>query len=311
MQSKIVILGTGGTIAGTAASPHDAIGYTAATLSIEALVAAVPALAGASIECEQVAQIDSKDMDFATWQRLAQRAAFHLARSDVAGVVVTHGTDTLEETAYFLHRVLAPAKPLVLTAAMRPATSREADGPQNLIDAVTLAQTVGVQGVCVVVAGSVFHPVGLRKAHTHRIVAFDGGDGGPVAHIEQGSLRRVREWPQGNALGLDAISRDPQTWPRVEIVLNHAGADGRIVDALLAQGLDGLVLAGTGNGRSSTALTCAALSAQTAGVSVVRASRCANGSVVAAPGDTLRAVGDELSAAQARVALLLELLARG
>ncbi len=141
MQAKIVILGTGGTIAGTAASPADAIGYTAAQLGVAQLVAGVPALAGLPLESEQVAQLDSKDMDFATWQRLAQRVAAHLARDEVQGVVITHGTDTLEETAYFLHRVLAPAKPVVLTAAMRPATSLQADGPQNLLDAVTLARS--------------------------------------------------------------------------------------------------------------------------------------------------------------------------
>ena len=123
MQSKIVILGTGGTIAGTAARADDAIGYTAAQIDVAQLVAAVPHLAGFPIECEQVAQIDSKDMDHATWQRLARRCAHHLARDAVTGVVVTHGTDTLEETAYFLHRVLGSAKPLVLTAAMRPATT--------------------------------------------------------------------------------------------------------------------------------------------------------------------------------------------
>ena len=311
MQSTIVILGTGGTIAGTAASAGDAVGYTAAQIGVAQLVEAVPALAAWPIECEQLAQIDSKDMDHATWQRLAQRCAHHLARAEVTGVVVTHGTDTLEETAYFLHRVLAPAKPLVLTAAMRPATSLQADGPQNLFDAVSVVQADGARGVCAVLAGSVFHPVGLRKVHTHRLDAFDAGDAGPIARIEQGVVRRFRDWPQGAALGLDAIARDPQAWPRVEIALNHAGADGRMVDALHAQGLDGLVLAGTGNGGLSEALARAAMRAQTAGVSVVRASRCGNGHVIAAPDDTLRAVGDELSAAQARVALLLELLARG
>ena len=308
MQPKIVILGTGGTIAGTAASPTDAIGYTAAQLGVDQLVAAVPALAGLAIESEQVAQLDSKDMDFATWQRLAQRVAAHLARDEVQGVVITHGTDTLEETAYFLHRVLAPAKPVVLTAAMRPATSLEADGPRNLLDAVTLARSGAVNGVSVVLAGSVFHAIGLRKVHTHRLDTFAGGEAGPLARIEGGQVLRLRDAPAARALGLAAIARDPRAWPRVEIVFNHAGADGRVVDALLAQRLDGLVIAGTGNGSLGEALRHAVLRAQAAGVRVLRASRCSIGPVVAANAvDALPPSGD-LGAAQARVELLLQLL---
>jgi L-asparaginase/Glu-tRNA(Gln) amidotransferase subunit D len=116
--SRVVVLGTGGTIAGTSADAADSVGYTAAQLGIAQLLATVPGGSALPWEAEQVAQLDSKDMDFATWQRLAARCAHHLARDEVAGVVVTHGTDTLDETAYFLHRVLAPAKPLVLTAAI-------------------------------------------------------------------------------------------------------------------------------------------------------------------------------------------------
>ncbi|MBT9527770.1 MAG: asparaginase, partial [Rhizobacter sp.] len=150
MQNIIVVLGTGGTIAGTSAVAGDNIGYTAAQIGVSQLVQAIPALSSVPLECEQVAQIDSKDMGFAIWRTLALRAAHHLARPEVTGVVVTHGTDTLEETAYFLQRVLEPAKPLVMTAAMRPATSPQADGPQNLLDAVRVAGHLGVQGVVAV-----------------------------------------------------------------------------------------------------------------------------------------------------------------
>ncbi|HEX7639810.1 MAG TPA: asparaginase, partial [Burkholderiaceae bacterium] len=112
-EPLVVLLATGGTIAGSAATASDTTGYRAGALGVEALVAAVPALAGRRLEAETVAAIDSKDMDAATWQRLARRVAHHLARPEVAGVVVTHGTDTLEETAWFLQRVLAPDKPVV------------------------------------------------------------------------------------------------------------------------------------------------------------------------------------------------------
>ena len=311
MQAKIVILGTGGTIAGTAASPADAIGYTAAQLGVAQLVAGVPALAGLPLESEQVAQLDSKDMDFATWQRLAQRVAAHLARDEVQGVVITHGTDTLEETAYFLHRVLAPAKPVVLTAAMRPATSLQADGPQNLLDAVTLARSGAIHGVCVVLASSVFHAVGLRKVDTHRVDTFAGGEAGPLARIEGAQVSRLRNAPAARALGLALIARDPRAWPRVEIVLNHAGADGRVVDALLAQGIEGLVVAGTGNGSLGASLRQAVLRAHAAGVRVLRASRCSCGPVVAADASDPLPPSGELGAPQARVELLLQLLEAG
>jgi L-asparaginase len=308
MASKVVILGTGGTIAGTAASATDALGYAAAQLGVAQLVAAVPALADADLDCEQVAQLDSKDMDFAAWQRLAARCAHHLDRADVAGVVVTHGTDTLEETAYFLHRVLGPHKPLVLTAAMRPATSLQADGPGNLCDAVTLARQASAHGVLVALAGRVWSGAEVRKVHTHRLDAFDAGDAGPLAAIEDGAVRWWRAVPAVRALGLAHVARDAASWPRVEIVLNHAGADGRLVDALVATGVQGIVAAGTGNGTLHHSLEAALLRAQAQGVRVLRASRCAAGPVLGAA--ALPSAGP-LSAVQARVALLLDLLSAG
>jgi len=314
MQSPkplVVILGTGGTIAGSAASRTDTTGYTAGAVGVETLVAGVPELAAHRLEAESVAAIDSKDMDFGTWQRLASRVAFHAARADVAGIVVTHGTDTVEETAYFLHRVLAPLKPVVLTAAMRPSTALSPDGPANLLDAVTLAQEQGARGVMLAFGGAVWHPVGLRKVHTLRTSAFEGSDCGPIARMEGGALRRFRAWPEGDALGLGRIAAPAGDWPRVEIVLNHAGADGRLVDAAVDAGARGLVVAGTGHGSISGPMEDALVRARERGVRVRRASRCAFGPVLPRPsseGDADdESVGD-LSAVQARVALMLELM---
>jgi len=310
MQSPmplVVILATGGTIAGTAGSATDTTGYRAGALGADALVAAVPALADHRLETESVAALDSKDMDHATWQRLARRVQSQLARPEVAGVVVTHGTDTVEETAYFLHRVLAPAKPVVLTAAMRPATALSPDGPANLLDAVVVAQAPGARGVLFVFGGAAWHPVGLRKVHTLRTAAFEGGDAGPVARLEGGVLRPFRAWPAGEALGLGRIAADAAHWPAVDIVLNHAGADGRLVDAAVAAGARGLVVAGTGHGSVSTRIEAALARARDAGVRVRRASRCAFGPVLGKGGPDPEAAG-ELSAVQARVDLLLELL---
>jgi L-asparaginase len=311
MPSTIVILGTGGTIAGTAADPSDNVGYTAAQRSVADLLAAVPALQGQAIESEQVAQVDSKDMDHAIWQRLAQRAAHHLARPEVAGVVVTHGTDTLEETAWFLHRVLAPAKPLVLTAAMRPATALGADGPQNLLDAVHVAREPGARGVVVVLAGSVHGAPDVRKVHPYRTDAFDSGDAGALARVEEGRLRVLRTWPSGDALGLGAVAADATGWPWVAVVPSHAGARGEVVEALVAAGVRGLVVAGTGNGSIHHALETALKRAVAAGVPVRCGTRCTQGVIVGASGgksDDGLPVAATATPWQARIDLMLELM---
>lgn len=311
--NKVVVLATGGTIAGRAGSPTDNVGYKAGEVGVAELLAAVPALSAWQIEAEQVAQLDSKDMDVLCWRQLARRAHHHLQRSDVAGLVITHGTDTLEETAWFLHRVLAPGKPVVLTAAMRPASSLQADGPQNLLDAVTVASAADARGVVAVLAGRVIAAQDLRKLHTSRIDAFDGGDAGPIACLEQGALRRFRDWPEGASLGLEVIESEPESWPWVAVVANHQGSDGREVEALVAAGAQGLVVAGTGNGTLSQGLEAALIRAQGAGVPVRRTSRCALGAVIEPPVEANRSVlrsYGALSPWQTRVELMLELLAR-
>ena len=309
LSSKIVVLGTGGTIAGTAPSAADATAYMAAQIGIEGLVGAIAALRSVSIETEQVAQLDSKDMDHATWLRLAQRVAHHLARADVAGVVVTHGTDTMEETAYFLHRVLGPTKPVVLTGAMRPATSMQADGPQNLVDAVAVAAIPGARGVVVVFAGQVFHGGEVRKVHPFRLDAFDSGDAGPIACMAESAVRRFRAWPEGAPIGVEALPADASKWPAVAIVVSHAGADGAVVRALCGGGVRGIVVAATGNGTVHRELEAAVIEAQALGVRVVLASRCVLGHIVGRNGATLQHA-PELTPVTARVELMLSLLAR-
>ena len=308
---KIVVLGTGGTIAGTAPEAHDNIGYTAAQVGIAELLGSIAALKKLPVVAEQVAQIDSKDMGPDTWIQLALRCAHWLAQADVAGIVITHGTDTLEETAFFLQTVLAPAKPVVLTCAMRPATAVTPDGPQNVLDAVAVASATGARGVVAVCAGTIHAALDVAKQHTYRLDAFSSGDAGPVGYVEEGKLRLLRGWPEAGprdvAPSLQAMGGAKQ-WPRVEIVTSHAGATGRIVDALLAQGVDGLVVAATGNGTLHGELEAALLKAQAAGVKVVRATRCAQGRVIERTGDPLPGAGS-LSPVKARIALMLELLA--
>jgi L-asparaginase len=228
----------------------------------------------------------------------------------VQGVVVTHGTDTLEETAYFLHRVLAPTKPVVMTAAMRPATALLADGPQNLLDAVTLARQATWCGVHAVLGARVFAAVDLRKRHGWHIEAFGAGDAGVLGLVQDGVVRRFRDLqpvpphPAGAML-----PADPRDWPAVDIVASHAGARGATLDALVAAGARGLVLAGTGNGSVHRSLEQAAQRARAAGVAVVRASRCLDGGVFGAPAGALPSYG-ALTPWQARIELMLDLMLR-
>ncbi|MFT3955896.1 MAG: asparaginase [Piscinibacter sp.] len=301
----VAVLATGGTIAGTAADPGDNIGYTAAQLGVRALVDAVPALREVPLITEQIAQLDSKDMEFAVWAVLARRVAELLARDEIAGVVITHGTDTLEETAYALQRLLAPIKPVVLAAAMRPATALLRDGPQNLLDAVTLVHESGARGVMAVLAGTAHSALDLRKVHSYRVDAFGSGDAGPLGYLEEGRLRRLRDWPAGEALGLDLVEKGG--WPWVEIITSHAGARADGVRALVAAGVKGIVVAGTGNGSLHHALEAALAEAQGAGVTVWRSTRCLNGPVQMKTGDGLPAAGT-LTPVQARIELMLQLM---
>jgi L-asparaginase len=320
---KIVVLGTGGTIAGTAASAADNIGYSAAQVSVADLLANVPGMAevlqGDVLLAEQVAQVDSKDMSFAIWTTLAQRVQHHLAQADVCGVVITHGTDTLEETAFFLHAVLPAAlqlhKPVVLTCAMRPASSLSPDGPQNVLDAVALARTPGACGVMAVCAGVVHGALAVQKVHVYQPDAFSSGDSGPLGYMEEGRLRLVKAWPQTLShratISLEKLA-GLKAWPRVEIVMNYAGGSAGVVDALLqplagVPPLQGLVVAGTGNGTLHVDLIAALRRADLAGVKVVRASRCGEGRVLPVAGSKF-ADSQGLSPVKARVALMLEMI---
>ena len=305
--SVVVVIGTGGTIAGTAARPQSHTDYRAGALSASELIAAVPALAGQALESESLAQIDSGDMDHATWLRLARALRRQLARAEVAAVVITHGTDTLEETALFLHLTVRADKPVVLTAAMRPATAPSPDGPQNLVDAVTVARHAGARGVLAVVGGVVHGATDLRKVHGYRVDAFSSGDGGPLALLQDGFVRQLRAWPEAAPAYAAALDVDSSAWPVVDIVTSHAGARAATLDALVAAGARGIVVAGTGNGGVHAQLLAAARRAEQQGVRVVRASRCITGGVVGMPAGALPSAGG-LTPAQARVQLMLELL---
>jgi L-asparaginase len=309
MQNKVVILGTGGTIAGVAPEGAADLAYQAAQLSVDALVQAVPELSDVPLETEQVAQVDSKDMTHAIWQTLAQRVMHHLTRDDVSGIVITHGTDTMEETAYLLHRVLAPNKPVVLTGAMRPASSRQSDGPDNLVAAVTVAQEPGAHGVLVVMAGTVHGAADVRKAHAHKLDAFSSGDVGPLGRLEDGALRRLRAWPSGEAMGVAVLDADAASWPAVEILTSHAGSSATLVDALARAGTKGIVIAATGNGTVHEAIEQGVHRAAWSGMVVLRATRCGDGAILDVDnGKGVWPSAGALTPAKARVELMLRLM---
>lgn len=331
---RLLVLGTGGTIAGRAATPGDRFGYVAGQVAVADLLQGIPVPEGATVQAEQLANIDSKDMDPTVWKALLHRVSVALADAAVDGIVITHGTDTLEETAFLLQLLLAPRKPVVLTCAMRPATALVPDGPQNLADALRVAAEPGAAGVLMAAAGEVHEGWRVQKVHTHRLNAFDSGDAGPVAEVVAGGVRRFRPWPEpdvarqgwplspaaGGGAGWPDVTSvcAAAHWPRVDIALSHGGADGQAVaDALAAsralpvhdpRRLRGLVVAGTGGGTLNRSLEGALDAAQGAGVWVWRTTRCAYGQARAGEEGTWPPVAPQ-SATKARLALQMALLA--
>ena len=338
-MARIVVLATGGTIAGQAAHAGDGVAYQAAQIGVEDLLRTIPgvqdALGTHTLLGEQVAQVNSKDMDFAIWQALALRCAHWLEQPDVRALVLTHGTDTLEETAFFLQLALTEApgsaawrdKPVVLTCAMRPATARLSDGPQNMADALALACSEQARGVMMVEAGQVHAADAVQKIHPYRLNAFSSGDAGPLAHMEEGQVRWLRPptgWPQPALAGLWPALHDvpPAHWPWVEVLHTHAGADARGLHALIQAGVHGVVLAATGNASLHHILESAVHAAPTEGLRVVQAPRCTASAVVRSPASAPDPVpliwystGPNLAplalpVSKARVWLLLQLLAQ-
>jgi L-asparaginase len=308
-QKSLVLLGTGGTIAGAAPDASQPQRYTAGQLPVHTLLANVPLPPGCSVVTEQLAQIDSKDMDLSVWQLLLRRCQHWLAQPQVQGLVITHGTDTLEETAWLLQALLAPARPLVLTGAMRPATAVDADGPGNLRDALQVAATPGATGVLVVCAGRILGAQDVQKVHSWRLDAYTSGDAGDIGRLRAGQVQCSRPWPQPATPAAGLLQRvlAASALPWVEIVFSHAAARGEAVDAWVEQGVQGVVVAGTGAGTVHQQLRAALQRAQARGVRVWRTTRCALGGVLPDVDDGLPTV--DLPPVKARLALMLELLA--
>ncbi len=309
---RIRVLATGGTIAG--AQTVGSRGYQAAAFSIEALVSAVPQLATlARLEVEQVAAIGSQDMDEAVWLKLAARTAAALAEPDIAAVVITHGTDTMEETGYFLNLVVPSAKPVVLVGAMRPATEMSADGPMNLYNAVAVAahpETAG-RGVLVVANDEIHFAREVAKTNTTQVGTFKATHRGLAGLVHAGRLHLYAPPVRSHTAQSEFAGALPAALPRVDIVYAHAGMGRELVDAAVRAGARGLVVAGVGDGNLHANALAACAAAARAGVAVVRSSRTGGGVIernIEIPDDELGFIAaDELNPQKARVLLMLGL----
>lgn len=311
----IAVLATGGTIAGAQADTASHA-YRAGALAVEQLLDAVPGLAQlADIQAEQVASVGSQNMTHAVWAKLAQRIESLCQDPAVDGIVVTHGTDTLEETAYFLSLVIRHDKPLVLVGAMRPATAPGADGPANLFHAVALAgcEAARGRGPLVVMNEDIHYAREVQKVACAGVNAFASPNRGR-AGVMRGAHAQFfsrNETVYGTASEFSIEMLNAVVWPRVDVV--HAGVDmGSDVIDFLATKAQGLVLAGVGDGNATDVAMQALQRAAAQGVAVVRATRAGSGRVgrsVEVDDDAAGFIAaGELSPQKARILLMLGLL---
>jgi L-asparaginase len=312
---RIKVLATGGTIAGAQSTQADA-GYKSGTFSVDDLIKAVPQLKNiAEMSGEQVANIGSQTMNHEVWFKLAGRVNEVLKSDDVDGVVITHGTDTMEETAYFLSLVVKSDKPVVLVGSMRPATAISADGPINLYNGVALAGSAEAKGrgPLVVLNDTIHYAREAQKMHTTHADTFDSPNRGIAGVMNTGkatfySAITTRHTTKSE-FSVDGLTAG--NLPLVTIVYSYANLGGLVIDAMVEKGVKGIVLAGVGDGNTTDAALEALERAAKKGVAVVRCSRTGSGLVdrnVEVNDDKLGFIaGMELSAQKARILLMLGL----
>jgi len=312
---KIKVLATGGTIAGAQKTQADA-GYKSGAFSVDDLIQAVPQLKNiAEMSGEQVANIGSQTMNHEVWLKLAARVNEVLKSDDVDGVVITHGTDTMEETDYFLSLVVKSDKPVVLVGSMRPATAISADGPINLYNGVALAGSPEAKGrgPLVVLNDTIHYAREAQKMHTTHMDTFDSPNRGIAGVMNTGkatfySYIATRHTTKSE-FSIDGLT--VENLPLVTIAYSYANFGGLVIDAMVEKGVKGIVLAGVGDGNTTDAALAALERAAKKGVAVVRCSRTGSGLVdrnVEINDDKLGFIaGMELSAQKARILLMLGL----
>jgi L-asparaginase len=310
----VVVLATGGTIAGAAASDVQAK-YTSGQVGVEQLLAAVPqAKTLATLRGEQIANIGSQDMNDEVWLKLARRVNELAAMPEVSGIVITHGTDTIEETAYFLNLVVKTKKPVVMTAAMRPSTALSADGPLNFFNAVAVAadKDAAGRGVLVVVNDWIHGASSLTKTSTTAVQTFLSPLSGLIGTVTYSDVEFYRLPVGRHTTESDFSLEGVTTLPRVDIIMAHENMDGALIDAAVGAGAKGIVVAGVGNGNMTAAAVNALAKHSKAGIVCVRASRVTTGRVgrnVELDDDKLGLVAAlDLNPQKARVLLRLALL---
>lgn len=308
---NVRVLATGGTIAGSA--PASSSDYRAGVVPIGDILSTVPGLSDiASVSAEQVANVGSYDMDEALWLKLLNRVQAALSDPQISGVVITHGTDTLEETAYFLSLVLPSSKPVVLVGSMRPSTAVSADGPQNLLDAVRVASAEAAhdRGVMVVMNDTIFDPMSVTKVDVRRVNAFAAPGRGPIGQVlKDRPIFFTSSTDRGTAFTIST-----ERLPQVTIVYAYAGISGDEIRRA-AKDARGLVIAGVGAGGFSAEARKAVQELTANGIPVVRTARQGIGDVWRSEvGDLSDAVsrtiaGRELTPPKARILLMLALQA--
>ena len=312
-KPKVVVLATGGTIAGAQAEGQDA-GYKSGSFQVEDLIKAVPRLTElAEMSGEQIVNIGSQDMNNEVWLKLARRVNEVLAQPDVAAAIITHGTDTMEETGYFLSLVTRSSKPVVLVGSMRPATATGADGPANLYNAVAAAVHPGAKGrgVLLVINDEIHYARELTKTNTTQLDTFKSPNRGKAGMTNAGRVY----WYDALATKHTAASRfnvdSLKELPRVDIFYAYANAGREYVDQCVALGCKGIVLAGVGDGNATQAMVAGLQDAMRKGVAVVRSSRTNSGITdrnVELNDDELGSIASmELNPQKARVLLMLGL----
>jgi L-asparaginase len=281
-KPAIRILATGGTIAGAQASAQS-YGYKSGSFSVDDLIGAVPQLKEiASLSGEQVVNIGSQDMNDQIWLKLAKRVNDVLASKDVAGVVIMHGTDTMEETAFFLDLVVKSEKPVVMVGSMRPATAVSADGPGNLFNAVAVAASPGARGRGVLVAlnDEVHAARNVTKTDTTSVETFKSINRGPVALVHTGKIDWFERMDRPNTTRSEFSAEGLSQLPRVDVIYAHANMSPDLIDAAVHNGAKGLVIAGVGDGNMTKEALAALTQANKAGVVVVGGAPRPGGGVV-------------------------------
>jgi len=313
-KPNIVILATGGTIAGAAATGTQS-GYTSGAVTIDAMITAVPGIKDlANIKGEQISNVGSQDMSFAILLKVAKRINELAKSTDVDGFVITHGTDTMEESAFFLNLTVKTDKPVVMVGSMRPSTAVSADGPLNLYNAIGVAGDPNAKGrgVLVVMNDWIHGAHSLTKTSTTAVQTFMSPIRGLVGTASYGhnDFYTSPAWKHTTQSEFD-IS-DVMTLPRVDVIFASEDMSPSLIDASVASGAKGIVIAGVGNGNMNKASVDAAANAVKKGVVVVRSSRVPTGSVgrnVELDDDKLGFIAsDELNPQKARILLTLALL---